>query len=223
MAQKTKPVDYNCNNYCRICDVEVFGKVKLGNYNIFTGKKAKDAHIAERLAKILEYDLQQSNCSSIICIKCYRTMEKLEKAKEILTKELRKFKISHDQTCLSHSERTLENKSRLKRCHTDSPLSAEKPSKQQVHSAEVHSTKAKAKLVFPILDEPAETLPVARNSCKTRTDCIDKSVDQILGCLHSEDVDDDDAIDPLPSKRTTVVKVIYFRTTFVSFSCLCYK
>ena len=147
-------------------------------------------------------------------------MEKLEKAKEILTKELPKFKISHDQTCLSHSERT-ENKSRLKRCHTDSPLSAEKLSKQRVHSAEVRSTKAKAKLPFLILDEPAKTLPVARNSCKTRTDCIDKSVDQIFGCLHSEDVDD--AIDPLPRRRTTVVTVIYFRMTFVSFSCLCYK
>ena len=88
MAQKTKPVDYNCNNYCGICDVEVLGKVKLGNYNIFIGKKAKDAQIAERLAKILECDLQQSNCSSIIYIKCYRTVEKLKKAKEILTKEL---------------------------------------------------------------------------------------------------------------------------------------
>ena len=148
---------------------------------------------------------------------------KTGKAKEILTKELPKFKISHNQTFLSHSERTLENKSRLRRCHTDSPLSAEKPSKQRVHSAEVRSTKAKAKLAFPILDEPAETLPVAWNSCKTRTDCIDKSVDQILGCLHSEDVDDDDAIDPLPSRLTTVVTVIYFRMTFVSFSCLCYK
>lgn len=226
MAQKTKRVDYNCNNYCRICDVEVFGKVKLGNYNIFTGKKAKDAQIAERLAKILECDLQQSNCSSIICIKCYRTMEKLEKAKEILTKELPNFKISHDQTCLSHSERTLQNKSRLKRCHTDSPLSAEKPSKQRVHSEEVRNTKAKAKLVFSTLDEPAQTLPMAGNSSKTNYStsdciCIDKPVDQILGCLHCEN--DDDTIDPLPSKRTTVVKVIYFRMTFVSFSCLSYK
>ena len=81
MAQKAKPVDYNCNNYCRICDVEVFGKVKLGNYNIFTGKKAKDAQIAERLAKILECDLQQSNCSSIICIKMLQDNGKTGKSK----------------------------------------------------------------------------------------------------------------------------------------------
>ena len=82
-------------------------------------------------------------------------MEKLEKAKEIVTKELPNFKISHDQTCLTHSERTLEYKSRFKRCHTDSPLSAQKPTKQRIQSAKVRNTIAKAKLVFSSLDEPA--------------------------------------------------------------------
>ena len=149
MAQKVKQVVYNCNNYCRICDVEVYGKVKLGNYNIFTGKKAKNAQIAERLSKVLECELEKDDCSSIICINCYRTMEKLEKAKKTLRNELPKFKASHDQTCLSHSEKKLENMLRFKRCHTGSPLSAEKPPKQQVRSTEARKHKEQSQARFP--------------------------------------------------------------------------
>ena len=216
MAQEVKHVVYNCNNYCRICDVEVYGKVKLGNYNIFTGKKAKNAQIAERLSKVLECELEKDDCSSIICINCYRAMEKLEKANEILRNELPKFKASHDQTCLSHSEKKLENMSRFKRCHTGSPLSAEKPPKQQVRSTEARSTKNKVKLVFP---PPSETVQIPKttktNYSVSETMDSDSTADmyseenqhQILGCFH----DEDDIADPLPTKRSTVVQVRFYR------------
>lgn len=158
MANKTpRKYVYKCNHFCRICDANV-SKTRLGNYNIFNGEKAKKVRLVERLSSILECQLQQDElCSSIICINCFRKLERMEKAIELITKEIPIFKTLHDNSCSSQSSRW--EMSRFKRCHKGSPLSAEKPPKQQVRR-----TKKNVKVLFPISNEPARESAMSSTS-----------------------------------------------------------
>lgn len=87
-----KNLSYNVNNFCRICNVNLLIS-GCGRFNLFHGVLEKE-QTASRLSSILGFVLSKDHCSSIMCVKCRRTLERFEK----FTKDLSEFKQKAKET-----------------------------------------------------------------------------------------------------------------------------
>lgn len=132
---------FGLEDICRLCNINV--RISgLGRFNISSGKKSIELKLAERLSVVVGAPIvQDDNLSSIICSKCKRTFEKLEKS----SNELREFQ----QMCILSMQQHQENVeliARTKRCHRDSPSSSSNARKKrtilsentQTHELNVH-------------------------------------------------------------------------------------
>lgn len=105
------------SDICRLCNlnVKILGR---GRYNIFQGTKSLSEKLAERLSVVVGFPVVEDvSLSSIICSKCKRTFEKLEKA----ASELQSFKDICSRSAKQQYELSEDPAPRFKRCNRDSP------------------------------------------------------------------------------------------------------
>jgi hypothetical protein len=135
--KKVNIQNFALEDLCRLCNVNVRISGR-GRFNIFHGTKSVTSKISERLSSLLGLSSipQDRSLPSIICSKCKRVFEKLEKTNAELheLKETYQKSLEHQLAAVKHKDENVQE--RYKRCTRDSPSSSTQ--KKKVAKVDVH-------------------------------------------------------------------------------------